>query len=126
MTPISNKYCVNCESVIDTNSAEWQDSNHADFCSELCAQEYAANCDPELLARAAEINPDALPIKDSLLSNPRAITGHPASALDGTLPPATLAAVQSILNIGAVSKHEIAQAIKTNSQNDTIAGNESD
>jgi hypothetical protein len=114
-----SKSCVNCEQVIET-------ATNSDFCSEACADEYAANCDPELLARASATNPDALPIKDSLLSNPRAITGHPASALDGTLPPATLAAVQSILNIGAISKHEIAQAIKTNSQNDTIAGNESD
>lgn len=104
------KYCVNCEEAILVIEAYQGDIG--DFCSDKCANEFINGCDPDLLARAQESNPHALPSFD-VLSSPRINSGH--------LPPNTLDAVQSLLRIGGVSQEAIDNVVSIEKANKAAA-----
>lgn len=121
------KYCVNCENPIEAKPAQnnlgYPIDYLTDFCSQECADEYLSNADERVLLAARESNPDALPIAESsntsAIKSARTITGHLTRPIDGSLPPSTLEAVQSLLQIGGVSRETIDQVInidKTNNQ----------
>lgn len=100
------KYCVNCEEIILTASSP----NYNDFCSQKCADEYLSNADERVLLSARESNPDALPVTDSNVLKL-------ARTNSGQLPPSTLEAVQSLLQIGGVSRETIDNVINIDKGN---------
>lgn len=112
---IIHKYCINCEEQI--SNYDPVKNGITDFCSDKCSQEYAASCDTELLNRARNTNPDALPINNIEITSPwgrkRVIT------TDGSLPPNSEDAIASMLKIGGVSQADIAKVLQTKSSNES-------
>lgn len=99
---MNHKYCINCE--IEFMSGE---NNKGDFCSDECADAFIKGADPELIARSANQNPDALPITQDSWP-PRTNTGH--------LPPNTDEAITSMLKIGGVNQSDIDKVLQLGSQ----------
>jgi hypothetical protein len=107
------KYCVQCEEKL---SDEREILMRSDFCSQECADEYLSNADERILLNARESNPDALPISDAQLYG-RGIKSAITRPIDGHLPPSTLEAVQSLLQIGGVSKEDIDKVVSIDKAN---------
>jgi hypothetical protein len=108
------KYCVQCEEKL----SDEREVMRSDFCSQECADEYLSNADERVLLNARESNPDALPVIDSnVLKLSRTNSGHLARPIDGSLPPSTLEAVQSLLQIGGVSRETIDNVINIDKAN---------
>ena len=100
---MTQRYCINCEELLFTNS-------EGDFCTQACADEYAASCDPRILELAREANPDAMPVKQEALSGFR--------SKGGELPPNTLDAVTSMLRIGGVKQDDIDRVMNIKPEED--------
>jgi len=111
----THKYCINCENEV----GEALRDSHDDFCSPECAEEYAANADPELLNRARNTNPDALPItQDSWTGNRTGYNSTTGNKNNG-LPPNNEDAIASMLKIGGVSQADIDKVLQTKSSNES-------
>lgn len=117
-----HRYCINCEEVI-THDSLADKSTYDDFCSQKCADEYLSNADERVLLLARESNPDALPVTDSAIKSARTNSGHLTRPIDGSLPPSTLEAVQSLLRIGGVTPETIDNVINIDRANTEIANN---
>lgn len=109
------KYCVNCENQITPSQTFIADTQCDDFCSQECADEYLSNADERVLLLARESNPDALPLSETAIKSPRLNTGH-SNSQSGILP-GTLEAVQSLLQIGGVSKEDIDKVVSIDKAN---------